>query len=253
MQIIYRLCGSKGKDRPDWFSKEKCLENFLQVFGNHRLGLPREDWHALHFVVDGPCSIVDAMPKVISDRLSDIDSPGRPVSFHHINERHNARACRRAFAYALSLHLRYDEILYFLEDDYLHVPGADMAIEEGIALGYDYVTCYDHPDKHMDPSPNPLVTGGGEVARVRCGPLTHWKETNSTTMTFAVKRGTLVKDWPIINAHLAGEYPWDFKMFQELNRARHRRIGSPMPGYSTHVEQKWLSPLVDWEGVACGG
>ncbi|KKN20010.1 hypothetical protein LCGC14_0940030 [marine sediment metagenome] len=249
MHIIYRLCDAAGKNRPEWFSKEKCLRNFLEVFAAPAVYQSSGVHHYSHFILDGLCheAYIDFERALVHCRV-----PHSWLSAIYINERHNARACRRAFDYALELKLPDDEILYFLEDDYLHLPGADRIIEEGIELGYDYVTCYDHPDKYMDPSPNPLVTHGGEGSRVWCGRQAHWKSTNSTTMTFAAKRGTIAEDWPVINEHLNGDYPYDFRMFRHLLDYRSRQLGSPIPGSATHVEQQWLAPRVNWQEVACG-
>lgn len=242
MHIIYRLCDSPGKDRPEWFSKEKCLRNFLEVFAP-------SGRHDCHFILDAVGAETSGMlARATQDHLDPVST----FKLLHINEHHNARACRRAFEYALELKLPNDTILYFVEDDYLHLPEADRVIEEGIEdLVYGYVTCYDHPDKYMKDSLNHLVKHGGERTRVECGRRTHWKATNSTTMTFAVRQWTLVRDWPVIQQYLDGDCPRDFAMFRAV-AATGQIVGSPIPGYATHVEQKWLAPMVDWEAVAGG-
>jgi hypothetical protein len=140
-----------------------------------------------------------------------------------------------------------DGIIYFLENDYLHKPGADKILEEGFDLGYHYVALYDHPDKYINGA-NPFVEDGGEVTRVMLSNLCHWKLTNSTTMTFAAQVKTLKEDESVFREHTMGSYPKDFEMFLAL-REKQRGLITPIPGYSTHGETTWLSPLTDWSKI----
>lgn len=146
-------------------------------------------------------------------------------------------------------------VVYFLEDDYLHRPGAGKVINEGLTLG-DYVTLYDHPDKYQGAcrSVNPDLTGRGEVSEVLLTPTTHWKMTNSTTMTFACRGQTLREDMEVWRRHTEGTHPNDYGAFRELleRSARTRELLCPIPGYSTHVEVDYPSPLIQWKQVARG-
>jgi hypothetical protein len=45
-----------------------------------------------------------------------------------------------------------------------------------------------------------------------------------------------------------GHYPRDFDMFLEL-RENGVSLMTPIPGYSTHGETNWLSPLTDWSVI----
>jgi hypothetical protein len=114
-------------------------------------------------------------------------------------------------------------------------------------LGIEYVTLYDHPDKYMEPGVggNPHCYGKAENTRVFLGQYCHWKITNSTTMTFAAKVRTLKQDEKILRQWTSGSHPNDFQMFSEL-RSKGRQLISPIPGYATHGETKWLSPLTNW-------
>jgi len=143
--------------------------------------------------------------------------------------------------------LKDEEIVYFVENDYLHRPKSIEVIKEGIELGASFVTLYDHPDKYLDPSRggNMYCQGGAEDTRVYLTQSSHWKITNSTTMTFAAKVKTLREVEPILRKHTSGTYPRDFDMFLELRENNHILISS-IPGYSTHGETAWLSPLTDW-------
>ena len=140
--------------------------------------------------------------------------------------------------------------MYFLEDDYLHKEGSEEVLKDGFDLYFDYVTLYDHPDKYLNPfeGGNPFCSGRSEQTRVFLGKYCHFKLTNSTTGTFAAKVQTLREDEAIIRKWFSGTYGYDFNMFQEL-LFKGRRLASPIPGYSTHCEVEWLTPLTDWSKI----
>jgi hypothetical protein len=143
-----------------------------------------------------------------------------------------------------------DEIIYFIENDYIHKFESQKILEEGFELGASFVALYDHPDKYLSPSKggNPYCEGGAEDTRVYLTKSTHWKVTNSTTMTFAAKVSTLKRIEPILRKYTQGSYPEDFKMFLEL-REQGELLITPIPGYATHGETAWLSPLTDWSQI----
>ena len=132
----------------------------------------------------------------------------------------------------------------------IDICGASNSLEEGIELGALFVALYDHPDKYLPPSQggNPYCEGGAEDTRVYLTKSTHWKITNSTTMTFASKVSTLKRTEPILRKYTQGSYPEDFKMFLEL-REQGELLITPLPGFATHGETKWLSPLTDWSQI----
>jgi len=68
----------------------------------------------------------------------------------------------------LALKFDYDDIVYFVENDYLHLPDSSKVLLDAFELGFDYITLYDHPDKYID-GINPLVSAGSEE-------LTHGSE-----------------------------------------------------------------------------
>jgi hypothetical protein len=134
--------------------------------------------------------------------------------------------------------------VYFLENDYLHAPGSEKILEEGFELGAEFVSLYDHPDKYID-GVNPHVEGGGEVTKVFLSTSCHWKLTNSTTMTFAAKVSTLKKYEATLREYTKTSHPHDFEMWIEL-REQGASLITPLPGYSTHGESAWLTPLINW-------
>lgn len=229
MKFIYRISDAGyNKVKPDYINNENCLKNFVDVFGR-----------------DGVLVIADNVSEETNDMIQKYVSRD---DIFYASVGHGAGT----FNIALDTALEYDddEIVYFIENDYLHRQGSEEIIEEGIGIGASFVTLYDHPDKYIDGDEggNPFVESGGEVTRVLLSKSTHWKMTNSTTMTFASKVSTLKKVEPILRKWTNGSHPNDFKMFLEL-RDQGESLISPIPGYSTHGETKWLSPLINWEEI----
>lgn len=227
LKIIYRISDNGySKIKPSYINNENCLKNFIQVFGNKNLEIIADN-----------CS---------KETLQMITKYCHPNKINTVSVGHGAGT----FNLALDKALEYDDetIIYFVENDYLHKPGSDKILVEGLQIGYNYVSLYDHPDKYINGA-NPFVEDGGEVTRVMLSDSCHWKITNSTTMTFAAQVRTLKEDESILRKYTSGTYPRDFDMFLVLREKEHGLI-TPIPGYSTHGETAWLSPLYNW-GELC--
>ena len=153
------------------------------------------------------------------------------------------------FAYTIQRSIRDnpdDCFIYFVEDDYVHLPNSKKILMEGLKKA-SYVSLYDHLDKYMNPSMNPYIKRGEEQTRIFITNSTHWKYTNSTCMTFAARVKTLKKDLDIFLKYSKNiKIPADFKIFNTLIKNRHRSLISPIPGYATHGETKFMSPFRDW-------
>ena len=229
MKIIYRIsdAGYK-KEKPDYINNENCLKNFCNVFFDYIYDI---------IILADNCS---------DDTLTMIKKYIDPINIRKVSVGNGAGT----FNLALDEALRWDdnEIIYFVENDYLHKPNSQKIIEEGLNLGAAFVSLYDHPDKYLSPENggNPYCKGGAEDTRVYLTESTHWKITNSTTMTFASKVKTLKETESILRKHTLGTHPNDFLMFLELRELSQLLI-TPLPGYSTHGETTWLTPLTNWK------
>jgi glycosyltransferase involved in cell wall biosynthesis len=227
MKIFYRLSdGSYKKERFIHATKKGCLENFLKRF-------PKEE-------------II-----IYADNVKD-------ETFQWLQEyncqliRTNGGSSAAGFRIVLqdALNLSDDEIVYFVEDDYLHLPNSREILLEGLQR-VDYVTLYDHIDKYIPANMggNPFIdNGGGEETRIFLTKNRHWKLTNSTTMTFATTVKVLREDASTWLSYTVGTYPRDFDCFIEL-RNKGRTLASPIPSLSTHCEPRWAAPLIDWTTV----
>ena len=138
-----------------------------------------------------------------------------------------------------------DEIVYFVENDYLHLQDSPQMLEEGFKLGAPYVTLYLHPDKFIPPvdGGNPEVDqDGGYPTKIFRGETQLFGMFNSTTMTFASKVKTLKEDEKVLRKWTSGTHPDDFQMFLEL-RNNGKALLCPLNTFSTHGETSWLAPL----------
>lgn len=227
MKVLYRISdGSYKKERFTHATKKGCLENFLKHFPSEEITIYADN---------------------VKDETYDwIMSYGMDVV--RTNGGSSAAGFRIVFDEALKL--PENEVVYFVEDDYLHLQNSRSILLEGLERSH-YVSLYDHMDKYIPANMggNPFIDDdAAEVTKVLLTKTTHWKLTNSTTMTFAVKVSTLKEDEGIWRKYTSGTYPNDFKCFLEL-REMGRTLITPIPGYSTHCEPRWAAPLIDWNSV----
>ena len=226
MKIIYRISDTGyNKVKPDYINNENCLKNALKVFP-----WTEYDW------------------SIIADNVSEETNNmiQKYIPRDHIlyvSVGHGAGTFNLALDEALQS--PDDEIVYFIENDYIHLKGSPQILEEGFKLGAPYMTLYLHPDKFISPNNggNPEVdVDGGYLTRIYRGETQLFGMFNSTTMTFASKVKSLREDEAILRKWTSGTHPNDFKMFLEL-RDNGKALLCPLNTFSTHGETAWLAPL----------
>ncbi len=229
VHILYRTSDAGyNKVKPDYVNNANCLKNAIKMFPTNKF-----NWH------------------IIADNTSestnkDILNISQNTSIDHVSVGHGAGTFNLALDYALTLD--DNDIVYFLENDYIHRKGSYQALIAAMNhLQPSFLSLYDHPDKYLDPSlgGNKYCEGGAEDTRVYLAGNVHWKITNSTTMTFATTVATLKRVEPILRKWTNTNHPHDFEMFMEL-REQNEILITPIPGYSTHGETQWLSPSINW-------
>lgn len=231
MKIIYRISDSGyKKNKPCYINNENCLKNFTKIFFKYK--------NDITIIADNICNTTYNMISQYIDK--------KHISLVSVG--HGAGTFNLALDQALSFN--NNDMVYFVENDYLHKKNADKILLEGFKLNPSFITLYDHPDKYMDPSHggNPYCAGGAENTRVYITDSCHWKITNSTTMTFASKVSTIKSTENILRKWTSEKHPHDFDMFIDLAKNNHVLI-SPIPGYSTHGETNWMCPLTDWSSI----
>lgn len=235
--IYYRISdnGYKNKIKPSYITKLNCLKNALNVFKGNNV--------YFKVYVDSVIPSTEKMIHKLCDNrenteVINIDTHSNGFSFRKVYE----DACK----------LSNDDLVYFLEDDYLHLENALECLKNAAEWNYtDYITLYDHPDKYDNFSydVNPFCKDMGEATKVFKTDNHHWKITNSTTMTFAAFVDTLKRDKEIFWRYTEIGYPYDFEIFKTLSE-ENKFVSSPIPSLSTHGETKFLAPFVDWKNVS---
>jgi hypothetical protein len=181
LYIYYRI-SDKGqpKDKLPNADKWKCLTNAVSEF---------RDEH-FHVIADN-CEpeTVKIIRKICEDSgvayTIEETALGNAASFIYMVDK-------------IVLNHNLSDAVYLLEDDYIHRSGSKKILLEGINIA-DYVTLYDHPDKYFIESEggNPFNYKQLQKTRIYLTESTHWREINSTTMTFACLVQTLRDDYHI--------------------------------------------------------
>lgn len=231
MKVLYRISDNGYKKiKLENATKKKCLLNFLTHWPNDEIVVYKDK------CISDTEQFLNDYADITGLQVVSIDCGSSAASWRYVRD--------------VALTYPDDEVVYFVEDDYFHLDFSRRILLEGIERA-DYVTLYDAPDKYVPATlgGNPLIPDeGGEYTQVILTSSSHWKMTNSTTMTFACKVRTLRDDLEIWDKYTSGTHPHDFQCFLEL-RNRGRSLISPIPSLSTHCEPAWLAPLIDWKKI----
>lgn len=216
LNIIYRLHesetdGNLRPHRPKWFSKQKCLQSFL-----NSVNLCKSHVAKLIFVHDGNDG-------PLLDMLKN-------QNVIRIYENSNRNSLYNTFDIA-------DEIggnIYFVEDDYLHFPDSIQKIDQ-VLPELKLVNGYDHLDRYIQSSD--INYDLRLIMRFNH----HWRTAESTCCTYAVEESLYQKIKPVLR-----DYGLDdrnlFRKLHEMNIP----LWTALPGLTTQIDTK-MSPCVDWE------
>lgn len=229
IRIFQRHCNfstnSEHKPRPEWFDREKIFDSLITSLDD------RVEFTAFH------------------------DSGNGEIGDHFLNKKdvnkiskkggNDAQSFLNLLNYVNEQEYQNDDIIYFLEDDYLHKPGwIDVLLEGFEYIGADYYTLYDHPDKYYLPMYENLQS------KIIATKSIHWRTVPSTTNTYACKFSTLKQHFNIHVQHcdLIEKWTKDHAKFTQLWSIGSNLV-SCIPGYSTHVEIGMESPLTNWSKI----
>lgn len=214
MKLYYRI-SDQSYDKPKLIgaTKEVCLMNFFKAFAPIIFKDPE-----------------NPPIRIIADRcerktIKMLQETGSPLT---ITDLGNAGSLRLALEMAID-ECEPGELVYFCEDDYLHLGSAPFLLQEGIRRA-EYITLYDHPDKYT------RYYNGGEFSKVIKTDSSHWRYTASTCMTFGTKTDTLREDIEVWKKYTGEQHPHDHHIFMELDKESGRRLAVCIPGVACHTD-----------------
>ena len=226
IHIYYRHYNISGTEprRPDWFDYEKCYDNLLT-------SLP--DWdsdlYRVNVIYDGDNVEDNWISNYSYHKLYKIKVGNDMNSFFEtINIAKNDPLVGE------------NDLVYFLENDYLHVPGWLTKVSE-LFYTYEnlnYVSLYDHNDKYF------LLMYDDLVSKIITTANHHWRTTPSTCGSFIINKKILDEDYDVLSS-----MPGDHNKFLWLNEHRSRFVLTPIPGLSTHCMKGLLSPAINWNEI----
>jgi hypothetical protein len=139
------------------------------------------------------------------------------------------------------------DLIYFVEDDYLHFPEAILEMVEfftatSVKLGRDIaVFPCDYADRYRDPYPSYITLGSAR----------YWRSVAHVTGTLMLSRATLEAHWERFVAF--GRYGLDPAVTEDstINRIFSEvPCFSPMPSLTVHMQgPELMPPFVDWRSA----
>jgi hypothetical protein len=223
MDIIYR-CSEDILTRnyrpkgtlPKWLDKRKCFKSFINSLKSSHNN------HTIYIIHDGPFGPLEEYIKSFN------------INIQNINYSNPANSLLFCLNFGKSLK---NDNIYFLEDDYLHLPNAINILEEGIEK-FQLISGYDHPDRYT--RIDDITYKQEEISITKSS---HWRTAEATTHTFIVSKNIseIVIDEAI-------KFPSaDREFFRNLYKTKNIRLWQTIPGVITHVTNMFSSPLINWK------
>lgn len=248
--VFYRTCSIENKaPRPSWYSKELCLKSIIIAFNLLQNQVPAS-FTVLH---DGEMNRNREWSQVLKQTVE----PRGQI----IEQSHRGNSASFMESIYRGTMLPEDEIIIFSEDDYLWLTPALIGLFHALTeLPADYATAYDHPvryqpDYSLD-ADYPHWHNYIYITEER-----HWRQQESTCMTFATEVSTLKNDVEYFEKYQDNGKgsPEDRELFREMQGLgpyrykdweNPRLLLGPLPSLNTHAHLPWLAPLIDWDNAA---
>jgi|TARA_B100000287_G_scaffold187858_1_gene177657 hypothetical protein len=215
------------RTRPEWFNKIKVFENFKNTL----------DPNLVNYTIIYD-EFYGALDKTFLAKEKNVEI---------INCGSECDSFLNTLDIIQSKNFENDQIVYLLEDDYLHRPGWCDILLEGFEITTSYLTLYDFD----------YFVAKGYLSEIFVTKNSHWRAVPATTNTFACKYKTLLEDLKIhqkySSSHAIKEekgfhFSKDYDKFWELQE-KERYLISAMPGWATHCDANHLSPIINWEKI----
>ena len=242
IHIYYRHVPSSrqiNKLRPEWFTYESAFLNLI-----HSIKCSPPDVKVrMTILFDGDENSLKL--DFINKYIDEVQAVGNdiPISIKLIKGGSAFGAWKLTVEHIKKNKFNSGELLYILENDYIHTPNwiSEVANLYASEIPYSYISLYDHSDKY------PFHSNSNAQYRKLCSSLfvtstCHWRTTPSSCASFLVRPDVFVKDLYIWTSGLT-----DRRIFPLLRLLKDRVLLTPIPGLSTHCMSAYMSPCVNWE------
>jgi hypothetical protein len=250
MIILFRSCeanlspGSMGEgfeDKPRWNGKFK-LEILRKCYISIQQGL--DDRDKIIIINDRTTqNTLDWMKDNTQAQfqVKDITSLDDARQSHPYPTYHpvTANSCTDLMDFLVTVaEVNPDELIYICEDDYLHIPSAIPAMK---SLFFNskysgFYAPYDYPDRYTIDS--------SKEATILLHKYGHLRTIPSATLTIAALGKTWLQfKYELLRAGVFADDSWTWKAFKQVGAL------CPLPGHATHLQDRCITPMVNWESI----
>ena len=264
LTIILRTCASVNmltQSKKRLFDQDKSEYTFRtlnsiiksinfarEIFNNVNLELIIVDHNSEKQVVDKIKSILSNqffksrfIPLIVDSFKKDINpinEKNEQVIFNQISNMSNIHQ-------SLILAKESDDLVYFVEDDYIH---SIQAIKEMI-LTYEKLSSMLKSELILCPADYPYLYSEVENAQIFLGDKSHWRSIKETLCTFLMSKEMIIKYWDELTSMCKFEhYPFE-KPLHNIYKNEH--CLSQIPSLAIHLTNInsvfGLSPNIDWK------
>ncbi len=130
-----------------------------------------------------------------------------------------------------------DDLYYLCNDDYLHLPDAIANIKKLFKDGFSgFFVPHDYPDNYTE------STQHADLYLTNFG---YMRTISSATPTLVAKGNIWLHfKYPLLRASVFADDSWTWRAFNMIKAL------TPMPGWSTHLQNNCIAPYIDWYSVA---
>ncbi len=175
---------------------------------------------------------------VFQKNINPINQKNEKVTFNQISNMSNIHQ-------SLLLAKECDDLIYFVEDDYIH---SIDAIKEMI-LTYEKLSSMLKQELILCPADYPYLYSKIENSKIFLGNKNHWRSIKETLCTFLMSKEMVIKYWDELTSTCKFEhYPFE-KPFHKIYDKEY--CLSPIPSLAIHCTNInsvfGLSPNIDWK------
>ena len=223
--------------------------NFAKdLFDNINLELIIVDHNSEKNVVDKIKSILSDQffkSKFIPLNIDDFKKDINPINEKNEKVTFNQMSNMSNIHQSLLLAKKSDDLIYFVEDDYIHSIGA---LKE-MLLTYEKLSSMLKTELILCPTDYPYLYSEVENSKIFLGDKSHWRSIKETLCTFLMSKEMLIKYWDeLISMCKYEHYPFEKPLHNIYEK---EYCLSPIPSLAIHLTNInsvfGLSPNIDWK------